>query len=209
MATLQFFAGQGSPTELVGGSGLGFYGSSFGSSVSVGSYGDTIYITNNVGADQGPQADNFKYIASDNPGTGSGILNGSTQLNLTSVPNDVATLNIRFSHGSTVQTQNGEVRFYNRTDPDVAPTAVTVKAAEIIHPDPTQVDNGSGDADWITPGGSTTVVDLIDSPGTSGERPDGASTTDTQHDWYIVMSSSPDSIGSKTEFGLYCSLEYL
>lgn len=209
MATLQFFAGQGTPTELVGGSGLGFYGSSFGSSVTVGSYGDTIYITNNTGSDQGPQADNFKYIASDNPGTGSGILNGSTQLDLRSVPNDVATLNIRFSHTSSVQTQNGEVRFYNRTDTNVAPTDVTVKAAEIIHPDPTQTSNGSGDIDWITPGGSAVVVDLIDSPGESGLRPDGASTTSQIHDFFIVLSSSPDSIGSKSEFGLFCSLEYL
>lgn len=209
MATIQFFAGQGTPIELVGGSGLGFYGSSFGSSVSVGAYGESIYITNNTGSAQGPQADNFKYIASDTPGTGSGIINGVTQLDLRSVPNDVATLNIHFTHGTTVQTQNGEVRFYNRSNVDTAQVGVTVKAAELIHPDVTQTSNGSGDIDWITPGGSTVVVDLIDSPGESGQRTSGASTTDTIHDWYLAMSASPDSIGSKTEFGLYVSLEYL
>jgi hypothetical protein len=33
--------------------------------------------------------------------------------------------------------------------------------------------------------------------------------TDTQHDWYLVLSASPDSIGSKTLYGLWVSLEYL
>lgn len=30
-----------------------------------------------------------------------------------------------------------------------------------------------------------------------------------RHDWYIGLSASPDSIGSKTDFGLYFTLEYL
>lgn len=31
----------------------------------------------------------------------------------------------------------------------------------------------------------------------------------TRHDWYVALSASPDSIGSKTNFGLYFTLEYL
>ena len=31
----------------------------------------------------------------------------------------------------------------------------------------------------------------------------------TRHDWYINLSASPQSIGSKTDFGLYFTLEYL
>ena len=30
-----------------------------------------------------------------------------------------------------------------------------------------------------------------------------------QHDWYIALSASPTSIGSKTDYGLYFTLEYL
>lgn len=30
-----------------------------------------------------------------------------------------------------------------------------------------------------------------------------------QHDWYIAISASPEEIGSKTDFGLYFTLEYL
>jgi len=37
----------------------------------------------------------------------------------------------------------------------------------------------------------------------------GASCRATRHDWYIALSASPDSIGSKTDFGLYFTLEYL
>jgi hypothetical protein len=50
---------------------------------------------------------------------------------------------------------------------------------------------------------------LIASPGTSGLSPSGADTVDVQHDWYVAISGSPDSIGSKTQYGLYVSLEYL
>ena len=37
----------------------------------------------------------------------------------------------------------------------------------------------------------------------------GAAHESTRHDWYIAMSASPDSIGSKTQYGLYFTLEYL
>jgi hypothetical protein len=30
-----------------------------------------------------------------------------------------------------------------------------------------------------------------------------------RHDWYLALSASPGSIGSKTDFGLYFTLEYL
>lgn len=31
----------------------------------------------------------------------------------------------------------------------------------------------------------------------------------TRHDWYVALSASPQSIGSKTDYGLYFTLEYL
>ena len=37
----------------------------------------------------------------------------------------------------------------------------------------------------------------------------GNSCRATRHDWYVALSASPDSIGSKTDFGLYFTLEYL
>jgi len=37
----------------------------------------------------------------------------------------------------------------------------------------------------------------------------GAALSDYRHDWYVALSASPDSIGSKTNYGLYFTLEYL
>jgi len=66
---------------------------------------------------------------------------------------------------------------------------------------------------------------LTSSPGASGKntnsddatKTQGANWTSTsgttlrsmQHDWYIAMSAQPTTIGSKTDFGLYFTLEYL
>ena len=62
MATLSFFAGEGSNISNLSGSGLGFYGSTFGNSVSVGSYQDTTFVTNGDGSAQGVSADNVKFL---------------------------------------------------------------------------------------------------------------------------------------------------
>jgi len=87
---------------------------------------------------------------------------------------------------------------------------VTTKVAQIIHPDPNQANpSNSSDATWSTPTGSSVILSLVNSPGISGGRPMGDYTTDTQHDWYTVISASPDSIGAKTLYGLYVELEYL
>lgn len=38
---------------------------------------------------------------------------------------------------------------------------------------------------------------------------EGAAHVSNTHDWFVALSASPDSIGSKTDFGLYFTLEYL
>lgn len=213
MATINFLAGQVAIANL-NGSGLGFYGSSFGASVQVGSYQDSTYITNSTGTTQGAQVWNTKYIHPN-----SGALAG-TPVNLSGIPNYQATLNINFNHTSAVKTQNAQLRIYDRSNINQPASGVTTKVAQIIHPTVAQTVNGSGDGTWIgeavnpqtgtaTVGGSGIVVNMIASPGASGLRPNGAATTDTNHDWYAVISASPDSIGSKTLYGLYFSLEYL
>ncbi len=95
---------------------------------------------------------------------------------------------------------------------------------------------GVSDHDWVKyEGGETpTDMDFVSSPGTSGWNtvsndavvttyPDGTGVgnyrvwlsnsgsllRDIRHDWYVAISAEPDSIGSKTEYGLYFTLEYL
>ncbi|MFQ3675224.1 MAG: hypothetical protein SNJ64_01610 [Endomicrobiia bacterium] len=104
---------------------------------------------------------------------------------------------------------NAEVRIFDRVNINNPPSGVTCMIADIVHPDNVQNNNGSGSTNWVNAGGSGSVLSLITSPGTSGLRPSGTGTTDTRHDWFLAISASPDSVGSKTQFGLYVSLEYL
>lgn len=206
MAAITFFSDENGVQNL-NGSGLGFYGSAFGTSVSVGSYNDSTFITNSAGTTQGAQVENNKWTA-----TNSGSINGLTMVNLLRIPNSLATLNVRFTHGSSVQTQNAKLRIYDRSSINNPASGVTTKVAEIINTDNTQTTNGSGDTAWLTPAGSAIIVDLAPSPGMSGfYAGNGSNSTrsDTRHDWFTAISASPDSIGSKTLYGLYISLEYL
>lgn len=206
MATIKFYAGENYQIQELSGSGLGFFSSDgFGGAVAVGEYQGRTFITDGNGVNQGPEADNVKYLNAQ-----SGILGQvGTGIHLKAIPNYQATLNIRFTHGTAVKTQDAEMRIYDRFSINNPASGVTVKAAELIHPGNTQVANGSGDTAWITPVGSSVVVDLVASPGLSGLRPNGPNTSSTRHDWYVALSASPDSVGSKTKFGLYVSMSYL
>lgn len=205
MAQISFFAGEGFNIANLSGSGLGFYGAAgFGASVAVGEYQDTTFITNSNGSIQGPQVDNVKYL-----NNGSGIVGSSSSgIALTAIPNYQATLQIHFNHSTPVKTQNVQLRCYDRSNINNAPSGVTCKVAEVVHPGITQTNTGSGNTTWTTLAGSGTTLTLTASPGVSGLRPNGASTTATDHDWYLCISQSPDSIGSKLS-ALYVSLEYL
>ena len=207
MAAIEFWAAGYNDIQIhnLSSSGIGFYGSAFGNSVAVGEYQTTTYITNSNGTSQGPQINNVKYL---NPS--SGYVNSATSgMPLLNIPNYLSTLNIRFTHSSPVKTQNVKLYIYDRVSINNEASGVLTKVAEIIHPDVLQTATGSGDSNWITPTGSSVIVDLVASPGTSGFRPNGANTSDTRHDWYTVISASPNSVGSKTQYGLYTSLEYL
>lgn len=213
MATIKFFAPEYNSAEIpnIGGSGIGFYGSGFGYSVPVGSFQDTTFITNSAGTAQGPQIENIKYT---HPNSGS--VNGATSIPLTGIPNYLATLNIRFEHTSNVQVQNVQVKIYDRVSINNNASGVTTCLAEIIHPDTLQTVKGSGDTAWMVNSGVAGVTNysftLAPSPGSGGQWAGNGSNsvrTDKCHDWFLALSASPDSIGSKSQYGLYCSLEYL
>ncbi len=201
MAAIDFYAG----TQNLNSSGVGFYGSSFAASIPVSSWNSRTFITNSNGTLEGPEGNNIKWTHAN-----SGII-GSTgsSVVLTRIPNYLSTLNIRFTHSSGVQTSNATLYIYDRTSINNGPSGVTCKVAEVIHTDTVQNNNGSGDTSWITAAGTGTTVSFVGSPGTSGLSPSGTSTIDSRHDWYAAISASPDSVGSKTNFGLYFSCEYI
>ena len=189
----------------IGGSGIGFFGSAgFGSSVAVGEYQSSTYITNENGTLQGAEINNVKYV---HPSSG---LSGASTLALRNIPNYKATLNVRFTSTTAVKTQNAQIRVYDRSNINNDASGVTTKVAEIIHPSTSEVGLlGSGNTAWSTLNGSGVTLNLASSPGSSGLSPSGINTVDTRHDWYLALSASPDSIGSKTQYGLWIQLEYL
>lgn len=210
MASFQFFAGDNNNINNLGGSGLGFYGpAGFGASVAVGNFNSNTYITNSAGTAQGPLCDNIKYA-----NTGSGFLNtGTSGIPLRAMPNQNATLNIRFVHDSAVNVQNASILIYDRTNTASGAVGVTTYTANIQHPDPVATNNGSGSTAWThhpaQPSGAVSLS-LPSNPGSGGLWANNSSTRqDTIHDWYLAISASPDSIGSKTQYGLYCACEYL
>jgi len=207
MADISFFADDFGVQNL-NGSGLGFYGAGFGSSVEVGEYQETTFITNSNGTAQGPQVNNITWTHAS-----SGEINGAgVSKALTAIPNYLATLNIRFTHSTAVKTQNAKLRIYDRSSINNPASGVTCKVAELIHPDTVQNNNGSGDSSWVTPQGSSVIMSFADSPGTSGQyagNGTGSVHDSVRHDFYAAISASPDSIGSKTAFGLLFQLEYL
>mgnify|MGYP000974725835 CR=1 FL=1 len=215
MATVSFYGGLSSIANLSG-SGVGFYGNDgFGAAVGVGEFNYHTYITNSAGTAQGAEIWNIQYLNSQSGiigQTGSGV-------HLKAIPNYQATLNIRFTHSTAVKLQNSKVRIFDRNSTNSPASGITCRLAQIVHPWLTQSPLGSGDSEWqgittnpltgsATLGGSGLIATLSGSPGISGFSPSGTNTYDIQHDYYVAISCSPDTIGSKT-FGLSFSTEYL
>jgi hypothetical protein len=201
MATsIDFWVGQNSNFTTLNGSGLGFFGSSFGNAVALNAYQDTTYVTNSNGTVQGPIGDNVKYTHAN-----SGNVNSVSGLHLRAIPNYLASLNIRIESDSAIQTQNAKLYGYDRSNKNNAPSGVTFQAAELIHPWLATSPTGSGSTSWTQLSGSGSILSLSNSPGTNGQIP-GAS---VRHDYYLALSAAPTTVGSKTNFGLWFEVEYI
>lgn len=205
MAQIDFYAA-GYGINL-NGSGLAFFGANGGgSSVAVGEYQDVTFVSNSAGTSYNQQANNVKYANSM-----SGYINSNTSGTLLNyIPNYLSTLEIRFTHGSAVKVQNTKVRCYDRSSINNDPSGLICKAAEIAHPSTSLASTGSGsDTTWTSIAGSGSILSLNDCPGTSGFYNTGTSArSDTWHSWYLALSQSPSSIGSKLS-SLYVSTEYI
>lgn len=214
MATVTFYANEGigainSGTQNLNGSGIGFFGNGGAfASVRINEYQDRTFVCDANGTAVGAEIDNVKYVNS----TGALISRGGTTdatLWIKNIPNYKSTLNIRFEHTSNVRTQNAKVQIYDRSNINNGPSGVICQVAEVVHPETSQAIEGSGSASWTACSGSSPYVSLIASPGISGLRPSGSSTSAMQHDWYVCMSATPTGIGSHVNFGIYFTTEYL
>jgi hypothetical protein len=212
------------------GSGLGFYGAGYGISVPVGEYQDTTFVTNANGtANDAYALNNTKYIAPSS--VQSSILQQTVQNAV--LPNYHAPLNIRFTHTEPVRVQNCKLKIFDRVNIDRAASGVTTTVYEVRHPNITTANSGlafRGEAGhaWKEFGpseGGNVELTCTASPGVSGTNTSNSETLSSvlggwisnsgalhqssQHDWYFALSASPDSIGSKTDYGLYFTCEYL
>lgn len=210
-AAINFYAGQGAGVFVdLNSSGLGFFGASFGTSVQVGEYQDSTFISASDGsAPAGPTATNCKFEAPSGV-----IIDGASSIVPSAVVVNSGTLNIRFTFDSSVKTQNAELRIFDRVSINSGATGVTTQVLQIVNGGSGVSTSGTAEAladhlGWIAPSGSGVVMALLSSAASGGLSPSGTDSQDTRHDWYICMSASPLSIGSKEAFGLYCQLEYL
>lgn len=224
--------------ESSAGSGLGFFGGGFGISVPVDQYQDSTYVTNSAGTSSGIKCSNLKYATSTSAyiqgestdSVTSGIPNIAAPLNIRFEHTEgvrVQNCKLRIfdrsnisNHASGVTTQVYELRHPH--------PVIGVDFAS--NNGPLKFRGVAGDHEWVqfADGFAMSDMTLTPGPGPSGLNTSsdevlatgdgshynwisnsGEQCRATRHDWYIGLSASPDSIGSKTDFGLYFTLEYL
>lgn len=239
MAEIKFYAninGQGASAdgELINhsaGSGIGFYGSNFGVSVPIGTRQSTTFVTNSLGANQGSQLNNTTMSTSgDNSTIGTVSINGASAINLDRLPNYLCPLNIRFTHTEPVRVQNCKLRIFDRNDITKHASGVVTYVYEARHPSSLQTlsnlsHRGRTANSWYEFDSLDAMTDMpfTASPGVSGTNTNTQDTNNnlgyttqngslhsaSRHDWYAALSSEPVTVGSKTQYGLYFSVEYL
>lgn len=239
MAEILFFANEvGSNGDYqiahTAGSGLGFYGLTYGASVPIGNQQSTTFVTNSNGTStERLELNNTAKVSVGNTTTpGRVTINRSSEVALNNLPNNKCPLNVRFVHNESVRVQNCKLRIFDRNNINSHASGVTTYVYEARHPSPDQgVNNlayrGRTANTWVefdpTDGGSPVDMLFTDSPGMSGKNTsaqdtnislgytttEGAAHSSLRHDWYLALSSEPQSIGSKTNYGLYFTVEYL
>lgn len=181
MATYTWYLQGTTPTTIEATDIVQFAGSTFGSAITVGAYNDTTHVESSVGANDSSAntPHNNKYLTSNTVS-----LNGAGSTSLNAASTAACALKINFSDAASVTTTGHIFYAYDGTTPATAPTGVTFYAAE------------QGDANWTNAEGSAAGVTVTDD------------TAATSHDYFLLISASPESVGAKTAFKLRSELTY-
>jgi hypothetical protein len=182
MATFTWYLQGTSPTTIGATDILQFAKATFDSPVTITEYNDSTHVESSTGTDlsTGNTPKNSKFLTSSTVS-----INGGASEPLSGVTTANSPLKINFSHGVAVITYDAVFYAYDGTTTTVAPTDVTFKAAE------------QGNSTWTTAGGSASAVALANN-----------SSPATSHDFFLLVSSSPDSVGEKTAFKVRIELTY-
>lgn len=188
MATFTWQLQGSSPTTIGATDILRFSGAGgFSAKIQVNAYNDTTHVKSSGGSDlsSGNTPNNVKFI-SQTGGTGGDSQAdwGDGTEDIDQITNGEATLKINFSHGSSVITEDAIIYAYDGSTPATPPTDVDVRMAEV------------GDANFTQAEGSGSALALDDN------------TTNTSHDFYVLVSMSPTSVGLKSALALRIELTY-
>jgi hypothetical protein len=187
MATYTWYLQGASPTTIEATNIIQFAAATFGSPITVNAYNNTTHVESSVGANDssGNTPKNNKFI-SQTGGTGgdSQVDVGAGTVDLDSVTTGNCALKINFSHATSVVTTGHIVYAYDGTTTTAVPTEVDCRIAE------------QGDANWTEAEGSAAGCTITDD------------TTGTSHDYYILISASPTTVGAKTAFKIRSELTY-
>lgn len=187
MATFTWVLQGTSPTTIEATDKVQFAGASFGDAVTVSEYQDTTHVESSVGANDsdGNSPYNTKFISNDGGGGGDGQADwGDGTEDIDAILTSECPLKITFAHTSSVVTTDGIFYAYDGTTTTDAPVGVTFWAAE------------QGDTNWTAAEGSAAAVTITDD------------STAESHDYYFLISASPESVGLKTAFKLRIELVY-
>jgi len=187
MATFVWLLQGASPTTIDITDIIQFAKATFDSKVVVGEYQDSTHVESSVGANDssGNTPNNVKFISQTGGSGGDSLADwGDGTEDLDVILQAECTIKVTFSHGSAVAV-SGHIFFaFDGTTATNGPTGVTSVAAEL------------GDTNWTAAEGSGTPLTIADS----------GSATD--HDSYINISASPDSVGVKAAFAYRDELVY-
>ena len=167
------------PTEIEATDILQFAGDEFDDPIFVNNYNDTTHVKTSIGGDKSAANTprNNKFISQDGGAGGDSevSIDGGANQNLDTVVDSEAALHINITDDEAVSTTQAVFYSYDGTTPANPLDGISVKAAEV------------GDANFTDAEGSGSALALNDQ---------GA---DTEHDFYIVISKGPTSVGLKED----------
>lgn len=170
---------QGStPTEIGVTDILQFAGAGFDEPIILGEYNDSTHVKSSVGVNDssGNTPNNNKFISQTGGGSGKSQADwGDGTEDLDSITNGEAVLHIALSDSPAYTVSDAVIYSYDGVTTTDALAGLDVRMAEV------------GDTNFTEAEGSAGVLSLTD------QGPD------TDHDYYIVVSKSPTSIGLKSD----------
>lgn len=140
MATISFYGNVTDETQDLldhnAGSGIGFFGSSWGVPVALTETQQTTWVVTEDGGDYGSQLNNNQYVTTGNTlgVAGTVKINGAAPSNLDKLPNALATLNIRFEHETPVIASQPSLIIFDRESILNPAVDVITYVYEVRHP---------------------------------------------------------------------------